>query len=148
MRITYSRRILDSFRKEAKRLFPLEAFAVLLGNIDGDSIDISGIFIPEDQERRCTTTGISSKNCNTWFARGGILAEVFGLTAIAEIHSHPENSGFSYDTSPSDTDWERVQQLENRLHAIFSIRRYPTGRTISRIKIWPVLPVLKEKITP
>lgn len=148
MRITHSRRILEQFRKEAKRIFPLEAFAVLLGDVDRDSVDISGIFIPEDQELYCTHQGISADNCNAWWARGDILAKTFGLTAIAEIHSHPENSTYSFDTSPSGTDWERVGQLGNILHAICSIRRYPTGRTISRIKIWPALPPLKEKVTP
>jgi len=148
VKITYSRRLMDHYKREAKRLFPLEAFAVLLGFIDGDSINIAGLFIPENQELRSTHQGISAKNCNMWFARGDLVGKKFGLDCLGEIHSHPWASTYSDDRSPSDTDWDRVGQLGTKIHAICSIRRYPTGRTISRIKVWPALPSLREKVTP
>ena len=144
MTIKISRRLLDHFRREAKRIFPKEAYAALLGESKGGVVKVTQLFFPEDQERYATKKNIPYSN--TWLTKATVAARLVGLGVLGEIHSHPENSRFEHDAAPSQDDWERASDAST-VHGICSIRKYPSGRIITRIKFWPKLPLLKEKIT-
>lgn len=145
MRIIYSRRLLDHFRREAKRIFPKEAFAVLLGRSSENSVKITELFIPDNQERYCTEVGIPY--ANVWLRRAWDIAEQTHLDVLGELHSHPEKSSYKHDTTPSRNDWARAGRV-SIVHGVCSLRKYPTGRMVARVEFWPTLPDIREIITP
>ena len=146
MKITVSRRLLGHFRREAKRIYPKEAFAVLLGTSSETSLHITELFIPDQQER--FSTPLSVPYANVWLRRAKELASASGLDILGEIHSHADKSSWKHDTTPSQDDWTRSIQVGSKVHGVCSLRKYPSGRMVARVEFWPALPVLQEKITP
>jgi hypothetical protein len=144
MRVVYSRSLMDKFRAEAKRIFPKEAFAVLLGRRGDDSVRVTQLYIPEAQEKSCTRTKVH--RANAWLGEARRLADTAGIDVLGEIHSHAETSVWQHDRAPSEVDWDRAADV-SVVHGICSVRKYPSGRMVALVKFWPARLDLTEKIT-
>lgn len=144
MRVTYPRRLLDQFKREAKRIFPKEAYAVLLGKRNGDSVRVTHFYIPDNQERLSTERDVPY--ANAWLQEARLMAIQEGLDTLGDLHSHPATSEWEQDTAPSAQDWDRSLQIKSAIHGICSIRRYPSGRMIARTRFWPTHQSVTERI--
>jgi len=142
MRVKVSRRLLNHFRAEGKRVYPREAFAVLIGKLAGDRAIITDLFIPEGQERYASNTQV--KVPRAWWEQANEFAKADGLIVLGDIHTHNETSKFTHDTAPSEADWDMES---GPLHGICSIRRHPTGRMVARIRFWPADALVETRIT-
>ena len=144
MRVTYPRRLLDRFKREAKRIFPKEAYAVLLGHRNGDSVRVTHLYIPYNQERLSKETSIPY--ANSWLQQARLEAIPEGLDVLGDCHSHTATSAWEQDTAPSAQDWDRSLQIKSAIHCICSIRRYPSGRMIARTRFWPTHQNVTERV--
>ena len=145
MRVTYSRRLIDKFKAEAKRIYPKEAFAVLLGKRAGEMVRIDQLYIPDAQERLCTATCVP--RADLWLNQARLLAATIGVDVLGEIHSHSEDHTFKHDVAPSEDDWTRAGQLESATHGVCSLRKYPSGRMSARVRFWPSRLGIAERVT-
>ena len=146
MRVTYSRRLMDHFRREAKHAYPREAFAVLIGRVVGDGVQVTQLYIPDGQREHATPLQITV--ADAWLREAKRLADASGEIVLGDIHSHVIRCPLSHwreDDAPSAGDWEVAS---NYIHAICYVRKYPSGRLISRITVWPSDLNLKVLITP
>lgn len=145
MKIVYSRRLMDHFRRTAKAMYPREAYAALLSKVIGETCQIDMVYIPDDQEKWSSESGLAVPQ-RVWDKAQRIARKV-GLVFAGDIHSHPFPSSFKHDCSPSDLDWTRAREARLTFHGICSIRKHPDGRLTTRIKFWPRTAELKERIT-
>lgn len=109
--IKIPRRLLDKFRKEAKRLFPREAAALLIGLRIGNGFHIDDLWIPEDLEQHVSENKIDWQE--HWDADAHCEAAEMRLAVVGYIHSHPyrftdSNKGRFVgcaEPAPSEGDW-------------------------------------------
>ena len=111
IKVEVARWVLDAFRREAKRMFPKEAAAILIGQSFGDLYVIDDIWIPEDIESHVT------EDCVYWQRHWDVdayyQAEDEGEIVLGRIHSHPfrfvqcggEFAGCA-EPAPSEGDWQ------------------------------------------
>ena len=142
MRVTYSRRLIASFRRYAAQAYPKEAWAALFAEAY-EPINFTAIYIPDDQASWSTTLGCKVPQ-RVWDAAHR-LARKDGLVFVGDIHSHPYPSDIEHDTAPSQGDWERAGGAKI-IHGICSVRRFPDGRTTTRVKFWPSDANVKERV--
>jgi len=141
MTVRVSRRLLDYFKRYAKRAYPLEAYAIVIGRMNGETARVTQLYIPDDQAEYATRTRIRVPD--GWWAQAHRLA-LNGEEILGDIHSHPEKSKFEQDASPSEADYDRHNAA---LQGVCSIRKYPSGRMLARIKFWPARAGVVERIT-
>lgn len=140
MRVTYSRRLLDHFKRFAKRAYPKEAYAILLGTQHGDSIQIHSLYIPDDQDR--FTTGDLVRVQEKWWLAANAIAKEDGCEILGDLHSHPSTARFEPDAAPSQADYGRI---DAPIQGICCIRRHTSGRMTSLIKFWPAANSITER---
>ena len=134
MTVNVSRRLLDHFRREAKKAYPKEAYAVLIGKVHGDRVDITQLYIPDNQ--RCKATAHQIEVAVAWREEAMRLAKLTGEEILGDIHSHTPTctiSKWREDSAPSEGDWKCASEY---IHAICTIYKYPTGRMVARITFW------------
>jgi hypothetical protein len=144
MKVTVSRRLLDKFRREAKAMFPLEAFSVMLGRCTVDGVVVSSLFIPSDQRKSGDINSVPM--ANVWLAAARRVADDCKMFVVGELHSHAESGKWKHDTSPSADDWDRASAAGWYVHGVCSIRKHENGRISTRIRFWPARLDIKEKI--
>jgi hypothetical protein len=111
VQIEVERWVLDVFRKEAKRLFPREAYAILIGHQVGNLYAVDDIWIPDDLEKHVTTHSVDIQPY--WEIQAHCEAEEDDAAVLGSIHSHPFNfdkcGGEFYGkaaAAPSVGDWQ------------------------------------------
>ena len=100
------RRIIERFKIEAKRAWPREAFAYLIGHNVGDLVVIEDLYIPDDVD--CFNNETSVYPQLHWMAEARVQAEDDEMEIVGDIHSHPytfaQCSGALGETIPSEGD--------------------------------------------
>ncbi len=145
MTVKCSRRLLNHFRREAKRAFPKEAFAVLIGTVRGDVVEVTQIYIPDHQRDAATPHKITVSN--SWVDQARSLAKLSGEIVLGDIHSHTPTcarSRWREDGAPSQGDWKVATDY---IHAICTVYKYTSGRMVSRVSFWPSNLALKTCVT-
>jgi hypothetical protein len=105
IRLTVPPAIERAFKRQAKKAFPKETLAFLLGTQAGDTIHVDGLFTPEDMAEHCTTEAIYIQP--HWLMDALDEAEEQECVCVGWIHSHPYQATagtFLRDHSQSETD--------------------------------------------
>lgn len=140
MRVIYSRRLLDHFKRFAKRAYPREAYAILLGTQRGDSVRIRSLYIPDDQDRFTSNDVVRVQE--KWWLTAGAIAREEGSELLGDLHSHPASANFEFDAAPSQADYDRI---DAPIQGICCVRRYKSGRMAAIIKFWPATNSITER---
>lgn len=144
-----SSRVVEKFKREAKRVFPKEAWGYLLGNESLDAIEITDVWLPEDIEKYSKCDSVNPPK--HWPIKVLEYCEEHDLTALGSIHSHPYTyeeilSGRRPDHSTSEND--ALSGLTTKLHAICRVKQSKTGRLRATVKFWgPELPVIETYVS-
>lgn len=145
-------RAINKFKREAKRVFPLESWGYILGHETLDALEIVDIWLPEDIEKYAKVDRVDPPK--HWPIKVLEYCEEHDITALGSIHSHPytyaelQHKGYKAhlpDHSTSESD--ALYGLTTRLHAICRILESRTGRLRATIKFWgPELPVQEQYV--
>ena len=142
--IQVSKRLTEDFKKKAKKSFPNEAYAYLLGHNDGEKIIVDSLFYPTDVDSFCSPGAVDVQH--DWWYEAKREAKRLDLTIIGDIHSHPyKKNAKNTDTSPSETDWDGL--VGGHIMAICVIKQLNNGHLRARTKFWGPMPQVKVKTT-
>lgn len=134
MRVTYSRRLMNQFRRAAISAYPCEAYAALLARVRDNACRIEVLYIPDNQREWTTDEGFSVPQ-RVWDTAHR-MARAAGLSFVGDIHSHPYPAEVPHDCSPSEKDWIRAREADI-IHGVCSVRKTAEGRFSTRVKFWP-----------
>ena len=137
LKVTYPRDVEAGFRKRARKAFPNETMAYLLGHLKGDKIEILYNYFPDDLEKFCAPSYVYVQD--RWIVKARKLAKKLGCVLLGDIHSHPYNHGeiklgMGRDHSPSEIDLTR--RLYGPLQGICLVRQGATGRLSTSLRLW------------
>lgn len=119
--VKFPRYLKRRFLKEAKALFPNEAYALILGvRLDDGSLEIKDLFIPEDIQKYSTPEFVNVPD--EWFRKAHELAFYSNSIVLGDIHSHcyRKNEGIT-DATPSEGDYRRVAEVRKYMMHYYSI---------------------------
>ena len=147
------RRLIEGFKREAKRVFPKETYALLIGFDEespaGRRVSITEIYYPEDAERFCTTQRANWQDA--WLVDAAEHAKDVGAELVGDIHSHPWTRAEwqAIDGIPgrqmSEDDYDKFKW--NRIAGICRVYETRTGKLRASVRFWPPLTPVKTKIT-
>lgn len=136
------RRISEEFKRAAKRAFPKETFAYLVGQDAGTQLVVEELYFPEGVEQHCTEESVEVQP--HWLVEAQAHAREHELTVIGDIHSHPFPHGWEHaDRSPSESDIDRAW---SSVYGICLVRQDKTGRLRASIRFYPRQPELITKV--
>lgn len=142
--IQVSKRLIEDFKKKAKKSFPNEAYAYLLGHTEGEKIIVDSLFYPTNVDSFCSAAAVDVQN--KWWYEAKREAKRTDLTIVGDIHSHPYKKHAKHtDTSPSETDWDGL--VGGHIMAICVIKQLQNGHLRARTKFWGPMPQVKVKTT-
>lgn len=106
--VRVERSVIDRFRREAKKRFPKEAYAILLGTKAPPGFYyVSELWVPGDIERYSTTHEVTIPD--HWAIEAHHYAAEESLQVVGDAHSHPfsfrECDGKLLGDEPSAGDW-------------------------------------------
>ena len=108
MRLEIPSRIERRWHAEARRQWPLEAFAYLLGHRDAWGYAIEDIWIPSNSHAEASEYGIYTPR--RWLHEAYRIADEEGLRVIGDVHSHPRRyrdyAGSLAEATPSEGDYD------------------------------------------
>ena len=150
--VEISGKIINRFKKIAKKSFPLESYAIFLGEItEKGQVSIQEMYIPEDLSKYVTEEAVTVPQ--HWFEDAQIIAQDKGFMVLGDIHSHCfwEKSLQGIQHEPSEADWKAADYTNKNFcgsyccHAICRIIK--RGEKLrATIKFWPVISEVKTKI--
>ena len=101
-------RVAEEFKTAAKRAWPREAFAYLLGQDAGSEIAVEELYFPDGVDQHCTEDAVYAPP--HWEIEARLYAQEAGLSVVGDIHSHPRRYsmwfGSRSDRAPSENDHE------------------------------------------
>lgn len=142
IRVTIGRKLLSSFKSEAKKAYPSETYAILIGRRKGGNFYITNVFYPENVQEHCTEHQVNVKGW--WWQRAQELADAANEQVLGDIHSHPFDHTLAADHAPSEADWCRLEP--GWIHAICVVMKQKSGRLRATTKFWPSIDVPKMKV--
>lgn len=145
--IQVSEQLTKEFNKKAKKSFPNEAFAYLMGHIESEKIIVDDLFYPADVDSFCIPGQVNVQQ--KWMTEAKRRAKSTNTIILGDIHSHSYNNKqvkmYNADTSPSEQDWNSL--VDGHIMAICLITELKDGRLRARTKFWGPMPQVKLKTT-
>lgn len=140
--VEISGKLLRQFKAAAKKAFPNETLAYLLGQDAGTSVSIDEFWFPEDVAKYATPGAVMI--ADHWEAQVKEYAREREHTVLGDIHSHPYNylPGRRFlptDCAPSEGDYADPWK---GLCGICRVTQSKNGALRSSIRFWgPAVPV-------
>jgi hypothetical protein len=107
MRLSFPQRLERRWHAEARRQWPLEAFAYLLGTRDAWGFSVEDLWIPPATHLEASEAGIYTPR--RWLHEAYRIADEEGLTVLGDIHTHPRRfkayGGSLSEATPSEGDY-------------------------------------------
>lgn len=85
-KVILNEKSLRAYVKEAKKAFPRETYAFLLGSEDENTKNIQELYIPSDQDKWCTSECVM--RTNFWVKEAKKYIKSKNLVVLGDIHSH------------------------------------------------------------
>jgi proteasome lid subunit RPN8/RPN11 len=139
------RRLVEEFKNAAKRAFPRETFAYLIGHEAGTSVGIEELYFPDGLEKHTTEAAVNVQP--HWLIDAQAHARDIEATVLGDIHSHPFKHRRGHgepDRSPSESDIDRAW---SNLYGICLVRQDKNGRLFSSIRFYSRQPEVITRIT-
>jgi proteasome lid subunit RPN8/RPN11 len=130
--VTISRRLVDQIKREAKRLFPVECYGIMLGTRASSSITIEQIIWPDVSGTHATEDFVMVKP--EWQQHAEGVARDSGLQVIGDVHSHCYEQPVT-DHAPSQDDWDRLDRTYIQAIVVVTPCGKP-GSLRASVKIW------------
>jgi len=130
--------LVSRFRRRAKRAFPREAYAILLGSREARQVTVEDLYFPTHSEIESTPEFVRVSE-GAW-AAARLTANWQGLDVVGDLHSHCYKGNRPViDCAPSQIDLERFERAY--IQGIMSITRLPGGKLRTRCRFWASGPV-------
>lgn len=128
------------FVSRAKRAFPKEVLAYLIGHADENhTLDVKEIMYPADVDLHTTRDAVDVQW--RWVREARRRAKAINGMVVGDIHSHPytatELHGRRPDCSPSENDLTRAKPGE--IQGICTISQGKDGRLRARVRYWGII---------
>jgi proteasome lid subunit RPN8/RPN11 len=145
MTVEFPKALAGKYKREAKNIFPVECYAILLGKVTKKGVyRVTELYFPPDAPSFSTDEIVDVQD--SWWKDARVLAREKKLSLLGDLHSHCWPPSYAPDKSgqPSTADLERFDFLrrKTRLPApIFGICCvYPSKRGYEGVfKFWPVV---------
>ena len=136
-------KLVKEFKCEAKKAFPKETLAYILGRINGHNFDVEELWWPDDINNHTSTDEIRLQPY--WAAEAQEHAKEHGLQIIGTIHTHPYKYGEvkGPDRAPSENDLDSELACYG-LIGICRVVENKNGHLRTSIRLWS--PMLDVKI--
>jgi proteasome lid subunit RPN8/RPN11 len=118
--VMVDRKVLDSFKRRALKMYPSEIFEQIVGRISGNQ---ARIFAFRDLEHVANRRGIAVDEDMNPMTEGE-EEKLFDI--LGTIHSHPQDT-----IEPSELDWETMKTDGELVMGICSIRKTAKRRFVS-----------------
>jgi hypothetical protein len=146
--IALPRKIDKLFKDEAKRLFPKECYAIMVGHCDRKgNLAISDLYFPDVYGMASNTDEVNV--LPEWWRHAERLAESKDMVLLGDIHSHPfthkECKIYNASHAPSEADWLGTTGAnpfwrEWFVQGICVIRETKAHKLLSSMKFWGTPP--------
>lgn len=137
--VRVKRRLLESFKRQAREAYPRETFAFLLGHEEADLVEIVELYELPEWKKFCTRDRVKIQP--GWLIEAQEHASDAGLVVVGDIHSHPECC--SHEQSEADFDYAPGW---NKIAGICRVS-VAGERLRSSIRFWgPMIPVKAEVV--
>lgn len=135
--------VLQKFKIEAKKTFPIEEYAILVGTVDPTGeVELADLWWPEGRAAFCTSSAVQVQA--SWWRAARRWASTNNYTLLGDIHSHCYETP-RHDATPSEDDIDRFDSsyfkyIKNRpfLMGICTISKDRQGRLRARSRLWPI----------
>jgi proteasome lid subunit RPN8/RPN11 len=147
VRVEIPGRLVDEFKATAKRVFPNEAAAFLIGDDAGDYVAVDELYIPEDLEHLTSCGTVTLQH--HWDMEAREQAQDSGLSIVGTLHSHPYRYGeyIGYlDGAPSEGDHSDLALQKYGIVGICVVAQLKGGALRSSIKFFSPSPPVETKI--
>ncbi|MBZ5647092.1 MAG: Mov34/MPN/PAD-1 family protein [Acidobacteriia bacterium] len=118
--VVVDRKVLDSFKRRALKVYPQEIFEQVVGRISGPQ---ARIFAFRDLEHVAKNGNVYTDDDMNPMTEG---EDESRFEILGTIHTHPQDT-----VEPSDLDWETMQKDGELVMGICSIRKTAKRRFVS-----------------
>lgn len=134
--ISIEKPLIEQVKREARRLYPVECYAVMLGERTDTGCRIEWLVWPDVSGIHSTEDNVMIKP--EWIMHAAGIARDKGLEVIGDVHSHCyESSTVVADHAPSQGDWERLDR--NYIQCICVVTKTKKGLRAG-VKFWAMPP--------
>lgn len=132
-------KLLRKFKQLAKNAWPKEAYALLIGQIIGDTIFVDDLWLPPGQQEVASESTVCTQNnvsvFEGWWADAIEEVKETGHIIVGDIHSHPYDDHHTFDASPSEVDW--LCPLRGQIQIVCATQKRKSGRFRFKLMVWP-----------
>lgn len=148
-KVFFPDRLSRQFYRRAKKIFPNEEYAILIGKKVPEGLEVHHLYFPTERLNDLSPDHVNTKV--NWFETAQEMANTLNLEVLGDVHSHcyvVEEDGMA-GTDPSEADWEWAQAMryvsggKYRLLGVVRILK-KGGKVSCRTRFWPAvdLPVI------
>jgi len=142
--VEYPREVIGRFRAAARKAFPYETFAYLLGHALGTVYMVEDIWIPPDVAAHATKSSVTVPH--SWLLEAREAAKDEDLRVIGDIHSHPRTfrqwGGMVREVTPSAGD--HAQGWPDGICGICVVTQQVNGQLTTRVKFYGPIHAVRE----
>lgn len=142
-RLKIKQALIDQFKREAKYLFPVECYAIMLGQRTCGSAEVKWLMFPDIMGDYSTEEAVMVQE--RWWQHAHAVAKAKDMVVLGDIHSHCyEAAAPVKDHAPSEDDWERFGR--EYFQGICVCTKTKTGGIRSSVKFWESTPDVTMEI--
>lgn len=142
--VKFPKKLAAEFYRNARKAFPNEEFAVLLGKKKGTVFLIEDLYFPPERLNVQSPDFVPVQQ--NWFNEAYQIAKENNLIILGDIHSHcyEMDEPGSPGTDPSEADWEYAEYMKQatgdryRLMGIVRVLKRG-GKLTCRSRFWPAI---------
>ena len=143
--IVFPVKLSKKFYREARKAFPDEEYAILLGKKTREGFRIDYLYFPTERLNDRSPDFVNVDQ--NWFETAQEMANTLNLEVLGDIHSHcyaADEDGFGAGTDPSEADWEWAEAMKTisggKYRLLGIVRVLKKGNKLScRTRFWPAV---------
>lgn len=144
IKVSFPRKLSAKIYRKAKKAFPNEEYAILLGNFRGQRFFVKELYFPPERLNVMSPDFVPVQP--EWFTEAHKYARSKNLYILGDIHSHcyeMSEPGFP-GTDPSEADWEYAEYMKKatgnkyRLMGIVRVLKRE-DKYMCRSRFWPAV---------
>lgn len=148
MNVDFPKKLIEQFKRSAKKRFPIEDFAFILGTRLNSKLVVKYLWFPHDREQHTTDEAVFTPV--HWITGVKQIALDRGLEVLGDIHSHCFEDRMDCIPSEHDLDHPEIMEFlsegEESFQAICTVWKTPKTKRAA-IRLWPIFKKIKTKLT-
>ncbi|HWR49910.1 MAG TPA: Mov34/MPN/PAD-1 family protein [Bryobacteraceae bacterium] len=122
------------FKRAARKAWPRETWAFLIGTIAGDHAYVDELFFPEDVDAYCTEGSVHIQD--RWFVDAAEQAKESEAVILGAGHSHPYRKGFNCLRDRAHSEADMDTSLAKMISGVCVVQEMKDGRLRASMRWW------------